>query len=59
LTFPATAALIGVTLLGARLSASQWIGLVVVVAAVTGLGWHERRTPKPVVATPLVEQISG
>jgi DME family drug/metabolite transporter len=59
LTFPATAALIGVTLLGARLSASQWLGLVVVVAAVTGLGWHERRTPKPVVAAPVVESVSG
>jgi threonine/homoserine efflux transporter RhtA len=48
-----------VTLLGAQLTASQWIGLVVIVAAVTGLGWHERRTPKPVVAAPLVEPISG
>ncbi|HEY0803953.1 MAG TPA: DMT family transporter [Pseudonocardiaceae bacterium] len=52
LTFPATAALIGVTVLGAHLTASQWLGLVIVVAAVTGLGWHERRTPSPVVAVP-------
>ena len=54
LAFPATAALIGVTVLGATLSAGQWLGLVIVVAAVTGLGWHERRTARPVVAEPAV-----
>jgi len=52
LAFPATAAVIGVTVFGDSLSVSQWTGLVIVVAAVTGLGWHERRTPSPVVATP-------
>jgi drug/metabolite transporter (DMT)-like permease len=43
LAFPATAAVLGVTALGARFTASQWIGFAVVVVAVTGLGWHERR----------------
>jgi DME family drug/metabolite transporter len=49
LAFPATAAVIGVTALGATLSASQWVGFAVVVLAITGLGWHERRTTTPVV----------
>lgn len=48
LAFPVTATLIGVGLLGARLSLTQWIGLVVVVAAVTGLGLRER-SQRPVV----------
>ncbi|AOS65938.1 DMT family transporter [Actinoalloteichus hymeniacidonis] len=51
LAFPATAALIGVGLLGVDLSATQWIGFLVVVAAITGLGWHEKVRPKPVVST--------
>jgi drug/metabolite transporter, DME family len=51
LAFPVTAALIGVTLLGADLSVTQWIGLVVVVAAVTALGLRER-SPEPVVVAP-------
>jgi drug/metabolite transporter (DMT)-like permease len=51
LAFPVTAALIGVTLLGADLSVTQWIGLVVVVAAVTALGLRERSS-EPVVVTP-------
>lgn len=43
LAFPATAAILGVTVLGATFTVSQWIGFAVVVLAVTGLGWHERR----------------
>ncbi|WP_229686709.1 DMT family transporter [Longimycelium tulufanense] len=42
LAFPATAALIGVGLLGTRLTATQWLGFGLVVASVTALGWHER-----------------
>jgi drug/metabolite transporter (DMT)-like permease len=49
LAFPATAALIGVLFLGTRLSPSQWIGLLVVVAAVSALSARERR-PHPLVA---------
>ncbi|HEX5401011.1 MAG TPA: DMT family transporter [Pseudonocardiaceae bacterium] len=52
LAFPATAAVVGVTALGATLSTSQWIGFAVVVLVVTGLSWHEHRTTTPVVAAP-------
>ncbi|HWN34697.1 MAG TPA: EamA family transporter [Pseudonocardia sp.] len=50
LAFPVTAALLGVTVLGASLSATQWLGLLVVVASVTALGLRER-SERPVVAT--------
>ncbi|MCO1657189.1 DMT family transporter [Pseudonocardia humida] len=52
LAFPVTAALIGVTLLGASLTVTQWVGLVVVVAAVTGLGLRER-SRQPLVVAPV------
>lgn len=52
LAFPVTAALVSVTVLDATLSATQWIGLIVVVAAVTGLGWHERGGQTAVVVEP-------
>jgi drug/metabolite transporter, DME family len=48
LAFPVTAALIGVGLLGTRLMPTQWLGLLVVVVAVTALGLAER-SPRPVV----------
>lgn len=51
LAFPATAAIISVTVLDAALSATQWLGLAVVVCSVTALGWHERSRPDPVVVT--------
>lgn len=47
LAFPATAAVIGVSFLGATLSATQWLGLAVVVVSVTALGWHERASSTP------------
>lgn len=53
LAFPVTAAMIGVTLLGGRLSPTQWFGLAVVVVSVTALGLRER-TPEPVVRTEAV-----
>ncbi|MFB9429068.1 DMT family transporter [Streptoalloteichus tenebrarius] len=49
LAFPATAALIGVGLLGNHLTATQWLGFALVVAMVTALGWHERVRRVPVV----------
>ena len=53
LTFPVTAALIGVGLLGTHLTATQWLGFAVVVVSVTALGWHERVRPhRPLVAPP-------
>ncbi|WP_308282803.1 DMT family transporter [Pseudonocardia nigra] len=48
LAFPVTAALIGVGVLGTDLTATQWLGLAVVVASVTALGLRER-SPRPVV----------
>lgn len=52
LAFPATAAVVGVVFLDSRLEASQWLGLAIVVAAVVGLGWHERRRRRPAVVVP-------
>jgi drug/metabolite transporter, DME family len=50
LAFPVTAAIIGVGLLGTRLTASQWLGFAVVVVSVTALAWHERvRTDRQLV----------
>lgn len=54
LAFPATAAVIGVAFLGGHLSGTQWLGLGIVVAAVTALGWHEKTTDKPLVLQPAV-----
>ena len=48
MAFPVTATLIGVFVLGGHLVWSQWLGLAVVVAAVTALGLRER-SPHPVV----------
>ncbi|HTF50675.1 MAG TPA: EamA family transporter [Pseudonocardia sp.] len=50
LAFPVTAALLGVSLLGASLSWTQWLGMAVVVASVTALGLQER-SERPVVET--------
>jgi len=52
LAFPLTAALVGVGFLGAHLAVTQWIGLAVVLVAVTALGLREHR-PDPVVLTPV------
>nr|WP_312858265.1 DMT family transporter [Pseudonocardia pini] len=48
LAFPATATVLGIAFLGVDPSATQWIGLLVVVAAITTLGLRER-TAEPVV----------
>lgn len=48
MAFPVTATLIGVGLLGAHLGATQWSGLILIVAAVTALGLRER-TAAPTV----------
>ena len=52
MAFPVTAALIGVTLLGTELAASQWVGLGIIVVSVTALGLRERGA-RPVVAVPV------
>lgn len=60
LAYPFTAALVGVTLLGSRLSATQWIGASLVVASITALSWHEATARRPaVVATrPVADRTS-
>ncbi|GAA4214509.1 DMT family transporter [Actinocatenispora rupis] len=50
LAFPTTAALVGVFVLGDRFAPSQWLGVLLVVLAVTALGVHERTAPAPAVA---------
>jgi drug/metabolite transporter (DMT)-like permease len=52
LMFPVTAAVVGVTVLGAELTASRWVGLVVVVASITALALHEGRAARPAVQAP-------
>jgi drug/metabolite transporter, DME family len=51
LAFPVTAAVVGVVFLDTRLSATQWLGLVVVVVSITALAWRERRA-EPTVGVP-------
>lgn len=57
LAFPVTAALIGVSFLGAEMSVTQWLGLVIVVGAVTALGWHERSRGETVVMEQPLERV--
>lgn len=53
LAFPTTAALVGVLVLHDRFTATQWLGVGLVVAAVTALGVHERSAPAPAVQAQL------
>jgi len=59
LAYPATAVVIGVSFLDETMSATQWIGLVMVVAAVTALGWHERRAQREPVVEPPAPALAG
>jgi drug/metabolite transporter (DMT)-like permease len=52
LAFPATAALVGVGVLGTTLSATQWLGLATVAVSVTALGLHEASRPPVVTVAP-------
>ncbi|NYH78816.1 drug/metabolite transporter (DMT)-like permease [Actinopolyspora biskrensis] len=55
LSFPATAAVVGVGVLGETLTVTQWIGFVLIVAMITALGWNERSgTGKAVGVEPVV-----
>jgi drug/metabolite transporter (DMT)-like permease len=49
LTFPLTAAAVGVSLLGGRLDNSQWLGFIVVLTSVVALALHENRAKRPAV----------
>jgi len=52
LAFPLSAVVVGVAALGARPTASQWVGFVMVLASVVGLALHEQRSRRPSVAVP-------
>jgi drug/metabolite transporter (DMT)-like permease len=52
LAFPVTAAVVGVGVLGTRLTWSQWLGFVMVLAAITALSLHERSAERPAVRIP-------
>lgn len=52
LAFPVTAAAVGVGVLGARLTWSQWLGFVMVLTAITTLSLHERAAKRPAVRLP-------
>ena len=52
LTFPLTAALIGVLAFGSRPEPTQWLGMALVVATVVALSLHEQRAPQPSVRAP-------
>lgn len=52
LMFPVTAAVIGVVFLDATLTASRWLGALLVVAAVTALALHEARSRHTGVVVP-------
>lgn len=49
LAFPLTAAFLGVTVLGASLDGSQWIGFGLLLASVTFLVLHERTAGTPAI----------
>jgi drug/metabolite transporter, DME family len=49
LAFPATAAVVGVTVLGSTLSWSQWLGLCLLAATVAGVARHEHRRGRTAV----------
>jgi drug/metabolite transporter (DMT)-like permease len=52
LSFPATAAIVGVGVFGAELSPTQWVGFALVVGMVAALGWHERARADKLVTSP-------
>jgi len=52
LAFPATAAILGVTVFNTQLSSSQWAGFGVIIIAVTMLSWHERISKRSAVREP-------
>jgi drug/metabolite transporter (DMT)-like permease len=58
LAFPVTAALVGMLFLGSRLAGSQWLGLLVVVGAVTALSLREH-SPRPVVLPALEQPVAA
>lgn len=52
LTFPLTAAVVGVVAFGSRPEPSQWLGMGLVVTTVVALSLHEHRAGRPSVRAP-------
>ncbi len=52
LAFPATAALVGGVFLNTHLANTQWLGLAIVITAITALSWHERLSQPEVIPAP-------
>ena len=52
LTFPLTAAVVGIVAFDASLTGSQWLGFAIVLTSVVGLALHEQRSSRPSVAVP-------
>ncbi|MBA8827247.1 drug/metabolite transporter (DMT)-like permease [Saccharopolyspora lacisalsi] len=52
LSFPATAAIIGVGVFDEHFTPTQWAGFLLVVLVVTGMGWHERTSRTKMVVAP-------
>ena len=53
LAFPLTAAVVGILAFGARPTATQWLGVAIVLASVVGLALHEQRSSRPSVDAPV------
>ncbi|WP_392544677.1 DMT family transporter [Oryzobacter telluris] len=53
LAFPVTAAIVGIVAFGARPTATQWLGVAIVLASVVGLALHEQRSSRPSVDAPV------
>jgi drug/metabolite transporter (DMT)-like permease len=53
LAFPLTAAVVGIVAFGARPTATQWLGVAIVLASVVGLALHEQRSTRPSVDAPV------
>ena len=49
MAFPVTGALVGILIGRAPLTASQWVGVCVIVVSVTALAWHEARSREQAV----------
>jgi len=53
LAFPLTAAIVGIVAFGARPTATQWLGIAMILSSVIGLALHEQFSSKPSVDAPV------
>ena len=54
LAYPLIGAIVGIAIGTGSLTWSQWLGAMVIAAAVTGLSWHEARARVQAIAAPVV-----